>query len=177
MWSMNKVIPTPKKVRPIQMGEFLQEYVFRRLLALNEGEIAALTLAIRQLGVGSQGGAEALAILFFPTSSCTMCGRLAQLNIPRARIQVDERNCFVMIEWRAVREASRRFLPKHAAPAGWEHRALTYVEQEGVPPMPKDRSAEQGFVDGLLECSLTLGMVAAETRSNPTAQQAAGLLP
>ena len=38
------------------------ECVSRRLLALNEGEIAALTLAMRQLGVGSQGGAEALVI-------------------------------------------------------------------------------------------------------------------
>ena len=30
--------------------------------------------------------------------------------------------------------------------------------------MPKDRGAEQGDVDGPLDCSLTLGMVAAETR-------------
>ena len=51
-----------KKVRPIQMGEFLRKCVSRRLLALSEGEIAALTTAMRQLGVGSQGGAEALAI-------------------------------------------------------------------------------------------------------------------
>ena len=29
----------PKKVRPIQMGEFLRKYVSRRLLALSEGEI------------------------------------------------------------------------------------------------------------------------------------------
>ena len=32
------------------------------LLALSEGVIAALTTAMRQLGVGSQSGAEALAI-------------------------------------------------------------------------------------------------------------------
>ena len=38
------------------------KYVSRRLLALSEGEIAALTTAMRQLGVGSEGGAEALAI-------------------------------------------------------------------------------------------------------------------
>ena len=31
----------PKKVRPIQMGEFLRKYVSRRLLALSEGETAA----------------------------------------------------------------------------------------------------------------------------------------
>ena len=52
----------PKRVGPIHMGEFLRKYVSRRLLALSEGEIAALTTAVRQLGVGSQSGAEALAI-------------------------------------------------------------------------------------------------------------------
>ena len=44
------------------MVEFLRKYVSRRLLALSEGEIAALTTATRQIGVGSQGGAEAHAI-------------------------------------------------------------------------------------------------------------------
>ena len=43
--------------------------------------------------------------------------------------------------------------------------------------MPKDRGAEQGDVDGLLECSLALGMVAAETRGSIAARQAAGTLP
>ena len=36
----------PKKVWPIQMGEFLRKYV-SRLLALSGGEIAALTAAMR----------------------------------------------------------------------------------------------------------------------------------
>ena len=40
----------PKKARPIQMGEFLRKYVSRRLLALSEGEIAALTTSMRQIG-------------------------------------------------------------------------------------------------------------------------------
>ena len=53
----------PKKVRPIQSnGKFLRKYISRRLLALTEGETAALTTAMRQLVVGSQGGGEALAI-------------------------------------------------------------------------------------------------------------------
>ena len=43
--------------------------------------------------------------------------------------------------------------------------------------MPKDRGAEQGDVDGPLECSLALGMVAAEARRRVAAQQAAGSLP
>ena len=51
----------PKKIRPIQVGEFLRKYVSRRLLTLSEGEIASLVTAMRQLGVGSEGGAEALA--------------------------------------------------------------------------------------------------------------------
>ena len=43
--------------------------------------------------------------------------------------------------------------------------------------MPKDRGAEQGDVDGPLECSLALGMVAAEARGRIAAQQAAATLP
>ena len=55
---------------------------------------------------------------------------------------------FGMIEWRAVREAASQFLSKHTAAAAWKHRNLSHVEQEGFPPMPKDRGAEQGDVDG-----------------------------
>ena len=44
------------------MGGFFRTYVSRRLLSLSEGEIAALMTAMRQLGIGSQVGAEALAI-------------------------------------------------------------------------------------------------------------------
>ena len=44
------------------MRGLLRKYVPRRLLALSEGEIAALTTAMRQLGVGSQRGAGALSI-------------------------------------------------------------------------------------------------------------------
>ena len=43
--------------------------------------------------------------------------------------------------------------------------------------MPQDRGAEQGDVDGTLECGLALGMVAAETRMRVAVQQAAGNLP
>ena len=70
------------------------------------------------------------------------------LSGPLARIKVDEKNCFGMIERQAVREAASRFLPKHTAAAAWKHRNLSHVEQEGLPPMPKDRGAAQGDVDG-----------------------------
>ena len=79
-----------------------------------------------------------------------------------------------MSKWNAVRKA---LLPKHAAAAGWKHPALSHVEQDGLPPMPKDRGAEQGDVDGPLECSLALGMVAAEARLHVAVQQAARTLP
>ena len=69
-------------------------------------------------------------------------------NTPLARIKVDEKNCFGMIEWNAVRKAAGHFLPKHVATAGWRHRTLSHVEQEGLPPTPKRRGAEQGDVDG-----------------------------
>ena len=48
---------------------------------------------MRQIGVGTPGGAEALAIFH----------------------QLHEKNCFGMIEWKALREAASRFFPKHTA--------------------------------------------------------------
>ena len=58
-------------VRSARGRDFLRKYVPRRLLALSEGEIIALTTSMRQIGVGTQGGAEALAIFI---SSSTMNG-------------------------------------------------------------------------------------------------------
>ena len=52
----------PQKVRQLQVGEFVRKYVSRQLLALREGEMAPLMTAMRQVGVGSQGGAEALSV-------------------------------------------------------------------------------------------------------------------
>ena len=129
------------------MGEFLRKYVSRRLLALSDREIAVLTTSMRQIGVGTPGWRGHL--------SSAPPGREGSLGGPLARIQVDQKNCFGMIEWKAVREAASRFLPKHtAAAATWKHRNLSHVEQEWLSPMPKDRGAEQGDVDGPLECSL-----------------------
>ena len=124
-----KVKLTPQKVRPIQMVEFLRQYVSRRLPALGEGEIATLTAAMRQLGVCSKGGAEALAIFH-------------QLIFDR---------------W--VRNAG--------------HPASLALS---VQPMPTDRGAEQGGVDGPLARSPALGMVAAEARLCAAVQQAARTL-
>ena len=111
---------------------FLRKYVSRRLLAPGEGEIAALTTSMRR-------SAEALAIFHELFYDEWMTGSLSGL----ARIKVDEKNCFGMIGWQVVREAASRFLPKHTA-AAWKHRNVSSVEQEGPPPMPKDRGAEQG---------------------------------
>ena len=165
---------TSQKVPPIQTEEFLRKYVSRRLLALSEGDIAALTTSMRQIGVGHPGGAEALAIFHQLLFDEWMTGSLGG---PLARIKVEEKNCFGMIEWQAVREAASRFLRKHTAAATWKHRNLCHVEQEGLSPMPNDRGAEQGDVDGPLECSSARGMVAAETRGSIAAWQAAGALP
>ena len=117
-------------------------------MSLSEGEFSAMTTSMRQFGVGTPGGAEALAIFHqllydeWITGAC---------SVSLARIKVDEEKCFGMIEWKAVREAASQFFLKHTTAGAWKHRNLSHVEQEGLPPMPKDRAAEQGNVDGPLE--------------------------
>ena len=114
---------------------------------------------MRQFGVGSQGGAEGLALVYDECAS-------GSLNTPLARIKVDEKHRIGMIEWKAVRKAASHFSPQHTAAAGWKHRNLSHVEQEELSLMRKDRGAEQADVDGPLECSLALGMVAAQQASS-----------
>ena len=63
-----------------------------------------LTAGIRQLGVGSQLGAEALAVFHQLIFNEWMSGIL---DTPLARINVDENNCFGMTEWDAVRNSQR----------------------------------------------------------------------
>ena len=113
----------PKKVRPIQKREFLRKYASRRLFALSGGEIAVLATSMRQVEVGTPGCAEALAnfrqLLFDEWMTGSLRG-------PLARINVDEKNCFGMIEWKAA----SRFLPKHTEAATWKQR-MDFVVGQG----------------------------------------------
>ena len=68
-------------------------------------------------------------------------------------------------------------LPRHFPVTCWKHAAVSHVEQRDVGPMPKDRGAEQGDVDGPLECSLTLGEVSSSARAEVHGQQRRGELP
>ena len=67
----------PKKVRLIQMGYFFRKCVSRRLQALSENEIAALTTPMRQLGMVLKA---ALKLSPSSTSSSTMNGRQDPLS-------------------------------------------------------------------------------------------------
>ena len=61
--------------------------------------------------------------------------------------------------------------PKAHSSSSVETRTVSFVEQEGVSPLPKDRGAEQGR-GWHLECSLAL--VAAEVRGNIVARASGG---
>eukprot|EP00973_Karenia_brevis_P055254 7682456-Karenia_brevis.AAC.1 len=82
-----------------------------------------------------------------------------------------------MLEWPALRAAAMQALPRHGAVTCWKHAAISQVEQPKVVPAPKDRGAEQGDVDGPLECSLTLGTVASKVRQQIHEAQRRGELP
>ena len=163
-----------EQVRPIQIGEFLRRFTSKRLLLLQRADSGRLMMAMRQVGVGIPGGAEAMAI-FHQALHETWAAH--QLPSAVARIKIDERNCFGLLEWDAIRAASRASLPRHYAAACWKHAEPSYVEQAGVAHSAKDRGAEQGDVDGPLECSVTLGVVAARARATVHGAQRRGDLP
>ena len=162
------------QVRPIQIGEFLRRLTSKRLLVLHKADSGRLMQAMRQIGVGTLGGAEALAILHQLLHDIWA---EEELPGPVARIKIDERNCFGSLEWQAIRAATYEALPRHYAATCWKHAERSSVEQRGVAPAPKDRGAEQGDVDGSMECSVTLGGVAAAARCSVHAMQRRGELP
>ena len=166
--------PAVSSVRPIQMGEWLRRWLTRRHLLLNKGDTERVMGAMRQLGVGTPGGAEALAIFQQVLHELWAGGRL---EMPLARIKIDEKNCFGRLEWPAVRKAARDAMPRHFAVTCWKHQAVSGVEQAGVDPMPKDRGAEQGDVDAPLECGMTMGMISSAARSELHSMQRRGELP
>ena len=73
------------------MGEFLRKNVSRRLLALGEGEIVVLTTSMRQIGVGTPGGAEALAIFHQLLYDEWMTGTAGQNQSRREKLLWDDR--------------------------------------------------------------------------------------
>ena len=156
------------------MGEFLRKWVSRRLLILNEGDMARVMTAMRQFGNGVPCGTETIAIFHQLLHDMWQAG---ELPTALARIKVDEKNCFGMLRWKSIRKAAKEALPRHYAVASWKHRGASFVEQEGVEPAVKDRGAEQGDVDAPLESSLTLGEVASNTRNELHAAQRRGALP
>ena len=130
-------------------------------MQLNKADIGRVMTAMRQLGVGTPGGAEALATFH---QLLYEAWRDGQLPSALARIKIDEKNCFGSLEWSAVREATKQTLPRHYAATCWKHAAVSEVEQRHVPAAPKDRGAEQGDVDGPAECSITLGISPRDAR-------------
>ena len=83
------VDPQKKSLHPD--GRIRRKYVSRRLLALSEGDIAALTVAMRQIEVGTEGGFEAFFMLRPLLYDEWTAGTIVT---PLARITVDEKNFF-----------------------------------------------------------------------------------
>ena len=162
----------PKKVRPIQMREFLRKCVSRRLLALSEGETAAFTTSMRQIGVGTPGGAEGLAMFHQLLHDEWMTGSLIG---PLARIKVDEKK--LLLGWSNGRQRARR--RRGSSQSTWQQLRGNI----GTCPMLNRKGSRQcrrievQSKETPLECSLALEMVAAETRGSIAARQAAGTLP
>ena len=136
-----------------------------------EGWQEALMTAMRQLGVGSQGGAQALAIFHqhiydeWASGSCA----IALLKWMK--------NCFGMIECgtQFVRQRVTFFPSTPLRRCGNTEPCHTLSKRDSRCPRIVVQSKEMSMAP--LECSLALGRVAAGTRVRVAAQQAACTLP
>ena len=107
---------TPRKFVPFRRESSCGKYVSRRLLARSEGEIAGLTTSIRQIGVGTPFGAEALAIFHQLLYDEWMTGSLSGPLLWDDRVEGGARGGDVVSL-------------QHTAAAAWKHRNVSFVEQ------------------------------------------------
>ena len=127
---------------------------------------------MRQVGVGSQGGAEALAISHQPIFDDWVSG---SLNTPLHESQLmKELLRHGRLEC-GEELGNQPRLPTRCSRRMEASRFLCGTRRGET--FAKNRGPEQGDVDGPLECSLPLGMVAAEAQLHVAGQQAAGTVP
>ena len=155
------LLPKRPKVRPIQMGEFLRKFTCRRLLAVEQPEILAATVDMRQYGCGAAGGME--AIIHF--RKCVRAlWRRGKLLSHLCIIDIDQENFFGSLDWAAIRKEVTAVCPHRGAALAWKHAEPVKVHVEGAAPHPSNRGAGQGDVDAPMEASMTQGAIARDAR-------------
>ena len=82
---------TPKKFGPFRWEISCGSMSRGGFWSSTEGELAALNTAMRQLGVGSQGGAETLATLYDEWAAGALIGPLARMESQREKLLWDDR--------------------------------------------------------------------------------------
>ena len=136
--------------------------------ALSEREIATLRTTMRQVGVGSQGGPGALAIFHELMFDEWMS---ESLGTPLARIKSRRKYCFGV-------ECNEELLTQTRSNSRMEaSRSLLCGSRRSRTNTNRSRSRKKGYIDGPWECSLALGVVAAEARSHVAGHLTAGIVP
>ena len=82
----------------------------------------------RQWGVKTPGGTEAIIHTHYTIEEMYSQGSLSR---PLLVIQVDQKNMFGNLGWRAIREAMLDEVPNMVASTAWKHKAPSEVEQPG----------------------------------------------
>ena len=104
----------------------------------------------------------------FSTSSSTMIGHQEVMSRRWLESKLTKKTLLGLLSGGAVPNS---LLPKHAAVAGWKHRALSPLwSKKDFRRCLLIVAPEQGEVDGPLECSLEVGMVAGEARLHVAVQ-------
>ena len=143
--------------RPIRVGEVWRRLIGKGLIDDNRGRIEQFCESVRQFGIGTPGGAEAL-VHARDTVEKHIAG-VAGENV--VVIDVDLRNAFPSLEWAPIRDAIAEAVPGVAKWTCWVQSASANVHLPGGDTYSIDRGAEQGDPLGGLYCAAVLARVAA----------------
>ena len=148
--------PGKEEPRPIRVGEVWRRLIGKRLLDTHKDTVQRFCGEARQYGIGVLNGAEILI------HARTLIERnlAATVDEPVAVIDVDLRNAFPTLEWRAIREAVAGVVPGVGPWTEWLHQTPGTVHLASGEAVEIDRGAEQGDPLGGLYCAAVLAPVA-----------------
>ena len=97
-----------RKPRPIRVGELWRRVVAKRLMHDHNADIASMCKSARQFGVGYPGGVDVLVHFRIVFEKIARAGSLDEVM---AILDINYKNMFPSIEWKAIREAIAELLP------------------------------------------------------------------
>ena len=146
------------KPRPIRIGEVIKRIASKRAVRADRQTIETKMREMRQWGVGTPGGCEALVHFRNLVEHAATSGSIE----PLVCLDTELENCFCTLEWENMRADLEQHLPSILPWVAWQQQETAAVVLPCGEEVRVDRGAEQGEPLGSAETAVMIGCASLE---------------